>query len=160
MTKKKSGSYQQERQAHSKEKHMTAHTKVNDRELAALVRLREEDVDMSDIPEVRDWSKAVVGRFYRPIKEPVTLRIDLDVLGWLKSEGPGYQTRINMLLRAAMTDDSRAETLQGYEFEAITSSASPQEFKFASLEKHGELEECDHLAAVIAMRGSVFAPVR
>jgi uncharacterized protein (DUF4415 family) len=139
---------------------MTTDTKGQDPELAALMRLREEDVDTSDIPEVRDWSAAVVGKFYRPIKEPVTLRIDLDVLGWLKSEGPGYQTRINTLLRAAMTDDTRAEIPQVADFEGITSSESPQEFKFASLEKHGELEACNQVAAVIAMRGSVFAPVR
>lgn len=54
---------------------------------------------------MRDWSKAVVGKFYRPIKEPVTLRLDADVLAWLKSSGPGYQTRINILLRQLMTSD-------------------------------------------------------
>lgn len=75
------------------------------RELAALLRLRDTDIDTSDIPEVRDWSKAVVGKFYRPIKEPVTLRLDADVLAWLKSSGPGYQTRINILLRQLMTSD-------------------------------------------------------
>jgi uncharacterized protein (DUF4415 family) len=65
--------------------------------------LRDEDIDTSDIPEVRDWSRAVVGKFYRPIKEPVTIRLDADVLDWLKSGGPGYQTRINILLREAMS---------------------------------------------------------
>src|ERR1700722_10253854 len=73
------------------------------RELAALLRLRDTDIDTADIPEVRDWSKGVVGKFYRPIKEPVTLRLDADVLAWLKSSGPGYQTRINILLRQLMT---------------------------------------------------------
>ncbi len=34
-------------------------------------------------PEVRDWDSAVVGKFYRPIKKPLTLRIDADVLAWL-----------------------------------------------------------------------------
>jgi uncharacterized protein (DUF4415 family) len=75
-----------------------------DRELAALARLRDEDIDTSDIAEVTDWSKGVVGRFYRPMKEPVTLRLDADVLAWLKSEGPGYQTRVNALLREAMSE--------------------------------------------------------
>lgn len=78
----------------------------HDRELAALVRLRDQDIDTSDIPEVKDWSRAVVGKFYRPIKEPVTIRLDADVLDWLKSQGPGYQTRINALLRELM--DNRA----------------------------------------------------
>ena len=84
-----------------------------DEELAALVRLRDKDIDTSDIPEAKDWSRAVVGKFFRPIKEPVTLRIDADVLAWLKSEGPGYQTRINMLLREAMTGRSRRRVLEG-----------------------------------------------
>ena len=81
---------------------MKTRTDKEDRELAVLVRLRDHDIDTSDIPEVKDWSKAVVGKFYRPMKEPVTVRLDLDVLAWLKSEGPGYQTRINRLLRTAM----------------------------------------------------------
>ena len=81
---------------------MSTPTKKLDPELEALVQLSENDIDTSDIPEVTDWSKAVVGRFYRPIKEPVTLRLDADIVAWLKSEGPGYQTRINALLRTAM----------------------------------------------------------
>ena len=64
--------------------------------------MKDEDIDTSDIPEIKDWSKAVVGKFYRPIKEPVTIRLDSDVVAWLKSAGPGYQTRINALLRRAM----------------------------------------------------------
>ncbi len=51
---------------------MKNHTENQDQELAALVQLRDEDIDTSDIPEVRDWSRAEVGKFYRPIKEPVT----------------------------------------------------------------------------------------
>jgi len=72
-----------------KEKHRKRRAAQEDRELAALVQLRDEDIDTSDIPEVRDWSKAVVGSFYRPIKEPVTIRIDSDVLAWLKLGGAG-----------------------------------------------------------------------
>jgi uncharacterized protein (DUF4415 family) len=68
--------------------------------------LRDEEIDTSDIPEVKDWSKAVVGKFYRPRKEPVTIRLDSDVIAWLKAEGPGYQTRINTLLRNAMKPTS------------------------------------------------------
>jgi uncharacterized protein (DUF4415 family) len=72
------------------------------KEIAALKRMKDDQIDTSDIPEVTDWSGAVVGKFFRPIKEPVTIRIDADVLDWLKSKGKGYQTRINQLLRAAM----------------------------------------------------------
>ena len=81
---------------------MNPGAKSLDPELEALLRLRDEDIDTSDIPEITDWSKAVVGKFYRPIKSPVTLRLDSDVLAWLKRSGPGYQTRINALLRQAM----------------------------------------------------------
>ncbi len=101
---------------------MKAGTERQDEDLAALVRLRDEEIDTSDIPEVKDWSKAVVGKFFRPIKEPVTLRIDADVLAWLKSEGPGYQTRINTLLREAMTGRSRAVRLEGREAGAAVRS--------------------------------------
>ena len=72
------------------------------KEIAALKRMKDVEIDTSDIPEMTDWSGALVGRFFRPIKEPVTIRIDADVLDWLKSKGKGYQTRINQLLRAAM----------------------------------------------------------
>ena len=76
------------------------------KELKALRRLKDEDIDLSDIPEITDWSKAVVGKFYRPIKKPLTIRVDADVLAWLKAQGKGYQTRINSLLREAMEDRS------------------------------------------------------
>jgi uncharacterized protein (DUF4415 family) len=54
------------------------------------------------MPEVVDWAGAEVGRFYRPAKRPVTIRLDEDVIDWLKSYGRGYQTRANILLRHAM----------------------------------------------------------
>src|SRR5580693_830470 len=75
--------------------------KIND-ELAALARMRDEDVDTSDIPETLDWTGAVVGKFYRPVKEAVSLRLDADILAWLRGQGSGYQTRINDILRSAM----------------------------------------------------------
>ena len=60
------------------------------------------DIDLSEMPEVVDWSGAEVGKFYRPAKRPVTMRLDADVIAWLKSYGPGYQTKANLLLRHAM----------------------------------------------------------
>ena len=72
------------------------------KEIAALGKMKDIEIDRSDIPEITDWSRAVVGKFFRPMKQAVTLRIDADVLVWLKSKGKGYQTRINQLLRAAM----------------------------------------------------------
>jgi len=72
------------------------------KELAALVDLPDNKIDLSDAPELPNWTNAEVGKFYRPIKRPVTVRIDADVLAWLQRFGPGYQTRINALLRQAM----------------------------------------------------------
>ena len=73
-----------------------------DAEVAALAQKRDEDIDTSDIPEVKDWSGAVVGKFYRPLKEAVSIRLDVDILAWFKGQGSGYQTRINEVLRKAM----------------------------------------------------------
>jgi uncharacterized protein (DUF4415 family) len=77
------------------------------KELKGLAALRDTQIDFSDIPESRDCRRAVVGKFYRPIKKSLTIRLDADVLAWLKAQGRGYQTRINKLLRAAMDGQSR-----------------------------------------------------
>jgi uncharacterized protein (DUF4415 family) len=78
-------------------------TKEQKREIAGVAAKKDEDIDLSDMPEVIDWSDAEVGKFYRPPKRPVTMRLDADVVEWLKSYGPGYQTKANLLLRHAMS---------------------------------------------------------
>jgi uncharacterized protein (DUF4415 family) len=82
-------------------------TKPQARDIARLQKMKDEDIDLSDIPEQLDWSNAVVGKFYRPVKQSLTIRLDADVLAWLKSQGSGYQTRINSLLRNAMVTAPR-----------------------------------------------------
>lgn len=77
-------------------------TKNQVKEIRALKRMKDEEIDFSDIPEKTDWSNAVVGKFYRPIKKSLTIRVDADVLAWIKGGGKGYQTRINSYLREAM----------------------------------------------------------
>ena len=77
------------------------------REIRALHRMKDSEIDLTDIPEIKDWSRAVVGRFYRPIKRSLTIRLDADVLAWVKAEGKGYQTRINSILREAMQQPER-----------------------------------------------------
>lgn len=74
------------------------------KELAALAAKPENDIDFSDLPATReqDWQGAQRGKFYRPIKRQLTVRIDADVLEWLKSQGKGYQSRLNHILRSAM----------------------------------------------------------
>lgn len=62
-------------------------------------------IDLSDIPEITDFSKGHF-RNWKPVKKPVTVRIDSDVLFWLKgSDAKGYQKRLNDTLRWAMTHD-------------------------------------------------------
>jgi len=69
------------------------------------------DIDFSDIPLKLDWSRAEIGKFYRPPKKSVTMRLDADILKWLKGFGKGYQTRVNLLLRhAMMTASGRPRT--------------------------------------------------
>jgi uncharacterized protein (DUF4415 family) len=77
-------------------------TKVQRQDIRAIAGKRDEDIDFTDAPRVLNWSGAEIGKFYRPPKKPVTLRLDSDVIAWLKAEGRGYQTRANWLLRSAM----------------------------------------------------------
>ena len=53
------------------------------------------------------WANAIIGKYYRPKKTPVTVRLDNDVLAWLKGKGEGHLTRINEILRKEMIDDLR-----------------------------------------------------
>jgi uncharacterized protein (DUF4415 family) len=78
-------------------------TRSQKRDIAAIAGKKDEEIDLSDIPEVLDWGGAEIGKFYRPTKKPVTMRLDEDVIVWLKSFGRGYQTKANFLLRHAMT---------------------------------------------------------
>jgi uncharacterized protein (DUF4415 family) len=67
-----------------------------------LAGLADADIDTSDIPEVNDWRGAQRGRFYRPIKQLVTIRLDADVVAWFKSRDRKYQTAVNRALREYM----------------------------------------------------------
>jgi uncharacterized protein (DUF4415 family) len=80
------------------------------REIQALAKRPERAIDTSDIPELPPgaWKNAVRGKWYRPVKQPVSIRLDADVLAWLKSQGSGYQTRVNTLLREKMLEDIRS----------------------------------------------------
>jgi hypothetical protein len=67
--------------------------------------------DLSDIPKIKNIpSDAVIGKFYRPKKESVTIRLDADVLAWLKATGEGYQTRISTYLRQLMQRNVRGHS--------------------------------------------------
>jgi uncharacterized protein (DUF4415 family) len=78
------------------------------RELQALANRPDDEIDYSDIPPLDDefWKRAVRNPFYRPLKSQLTVRVDNDVLAWLRAKGKGYQTRINAILRRAMLEET------------------------------------------------------
>lgn len=80
-------------------------------ELETLAAMPDDTIDTSDMPEVTDWSNWTRGKFYRPVKQQVTLRIDADILQWFKTQAGrerGYQTRINAALRKAVEAERKA----------------------------------------------------
>jgi uncharacterized protein (DUF4415 family) len=79
-------------------------TKQQKAELAALAGRSHGEIDYTDIPPLteRFWNTTVRGRFYKPAKTSTTVRIDSDVLAWLRAPGKGYQSRINAILRREM----------------------------------------------------------
>lgn len=83
-------------------KHKMTEAQV-DAQLAALAAMSDEDIDTDDIPEApaENWALAKRPGLYRPVKKPVTLRLDMDLVEWFKSHAPdgGYQTEINRVLR-------------------------------------------------------------
>jgi uncharacterized protein (DUF4415 family) len=66
----------------------------------------ESDIDYSDIPPLNNvfWKKAADNPIYKPTKTSTTVRIDSDVLLWLRAQGKGYQSRINAILRREMLE--------------------------------------------------------
>lgn len=81
-------------------------SKSSDTNWIKIDALRDEEIDLSDIPVVTPelFARGIVRRGLKPIakKSQLTLRVDQDVLTWFRSQGRGYQTRINSLLRAYM----------------------------------------------------------
>ena len=81
-------------------------TKRQKADLAALAARPDGEIDFSDIPPLTEelWKNAVRGKYYKPIKTSTTVRIDSDVLAWLRAQGKGYQSRINAILRRKMLE--------------------------------------------------------
>lgn len=71
-------------------------------QMANLKQKSDDEINFSDIPEILDWSNAVRGKFYRPLKEQVSIRLDADVLAWFRNKEEKYQTAINSVLREYM----------------------------------------------------------
>ena len=75
-----------------------------------IAAMPDEDIDLTEMPEWTDFSNAVRGKFYRPVKKQVTLRVDGDVLEWFKAKQGGkrgYQTAINAALRKVVEDEMK-----------------------------------------------------
>lgn len=77
-------------------------TKTLQAELDALAAMPESEIDTSEMPEIANWSEGVRGALFRPIKKPLSLRLDADVIDWFQRQGHGYQTRMNAALREYM----------------------------------------------------------
>ena len=87
---------------------MTKLTAKKRKDLIKLAQMPDSQIDLSDIPEIKNLPPdAVVGKFYRPKKATITIRLDADVLAWLKATGEGYQTRVNTYLRQLMQRSRR-----------------------------------------------------
>lgn len=80
-------------------------------QLARLAELPDDQIDTTDIPEApaENWALARRGDLYRPRKQPVTIRLDADILAWFKehSVAGGYQTEINRVLRQYVTEAAK-----------------------------------------------------
>ena len=81
-------------------------TPARKRRLARLANRPDSEIDLSDIPPLKEsfWKNAVRNPLYRPVKRQLTVRLDADVIAWLRQQGKGYQTRLNQLLREVMLE--------------------------------------------------------
>ena len=83
-------------------------TEPDKKRLKELAARPDSEIDYSDIPPLGEkfWKNAVSNPFYRPVKQQITLRIDADILAWLRAQSPeGYQSRLNALLRKVMLQE-------------------------------------------------------
>jgi uncharacterized protein (DUF4415 family) len=108
MAKKKSVSSRQERRVPANALFTTPISSKERRELKGLADRPDYEIDFSEAPERRPRvSDVEVGRFYRPIKQLVSLRVDADVLNWFRGRGKKYQTYMNEVLRREMQTNER-----------------------------------------------------
>jgi uncharacterized protein (DUF4415 family) len=83
---------------------MASDRELTDNQMQQLRALDGREPDTRDIPEAHagNWQHAQRGAFWKARKEAISLRVDMDVLDWLRRKGPGYQTTINRILRERM----------------------------------------------------------
>ena len=78
------------------------------RHLEALAAQPDDTIDLSKLTEAQ-LAEMQPAAHYRPVKKQITARVDADVLAWLKSQGKGYQSRINAILRREMLEQRKAQ---------------------------------------------------
>lgn len=69
-------------------------------DLGRLDAMKDKDIDYSEIPEFDEEFLRTVDMKVSPGKKSIALRVDTDVLNWMKAQGKGYQSRINAILRS------------------------------------------------------------
>ncbi|OED42089.1 hypothetical protein AB833_07975 [Chromatiales bacterium (ex Bugula neritina AB1)] len=74
-----------------------------------LAALPDEDIDLSDIPELDEkfWENAEIRA---PEKQGIYIKLDRDIVDWMKSQGRGYQARINAVLRSYYNAKHKSES--------------------------------------------------
>jgi len=87
---------------------MTEESRDISADLERINAMSDDQIDYSDIPEITDFSGFKRGLFYRPEKQAVTIRLDVDVVAWFKSAEPKYQTAVNRVLREYMLAHTKA----------------------------------------------------
>jgi uncharacterized protein (DUF4415 family) len=108
MAKKRSGSSRQEKRIPASSLFTRPITRRERAEIEALARTPDSAIDYSDAPAMdRIPAEIHVGRFYRPVKQQISLRVDADVLAWFRSRGVKYQTYMNQVLRREMRSHAR-----------------------------------------------------
>jgi uncharacterized protein (DUF4415 family) len=80
-------------------------SRVSKTDWKALRSMKDQQIKLSnEHPELdlKHIARAIVRKGLKPVppKELIALRVDADVVEWFKSQGPGYQTRMNAVLRA------------------------------------------------------------
>lgn len=102
MAKKTPASFQPEKQQKKNKPH-TFKIEELTAEYNALLKKADKDIDLADIPELNfeKLGKPIIGKFYHPLKKPISIRMDADVLEWFKSHSH-YQTLINKACRLYM----------------------------------------------------------
>ncbi len=80
------------------------------REVKKLATMPDSQIDYSDATERQAAPPEIhIGRFYRPIKQLVSIRVDADVLAWFRGRGKRYQTYMNEVLRREMQARPRGQ---------------------------------------------------